>query len=204
MDEPAATFSNCTAAVLAGGRGVRFCGDKPLAPFRGTNLLSYLIEQLRLLRFQEILVVAKNLDPYREALAKLVTPDQLLRFVSDDTELLTPLAGVTAALRASRSNWLFACGADMPFAGDRKLLEALFDKADGHAAVAPIHNNNIQPLNAIWNRMRCLEPAELLLREEKVGPRALLKRVDAATIDWIDERPFRDADTREALATIDS
>ncbi len=201
---------DCAAAVLAGGRGARFGGDKPLAAFRGTTLLGHLLGQLASLGFAQLLVAAK--DPERLAAALGTPRDEAggavvgmpqIGWIADASADSNPLAGLCAALRASRADWVFACAVDMPFAAERALLEALLSLAPGAAAVAPVHAGAVQPLCALWNRARSLEAAEALLQSGKGGPRALLDSLGATRLEWREARPFLDADTREELAALE-
>jgi molybdopterin-guanine dinucleotide biosynthesis protein A len=194
-----AGFASCTAVILAGGQGKRFGGDKPLAPFRGTTLLGFLLAELKKLGFAQTIVAAKEPERLRAPL-NLISD---IEWVSDNNESFNPLAGLCAALGAARSDWVFACAADMPFAADRKLIEALFVSSLDQSAAAPVHEGVLQPLCALWNRERSLPTAQEMLRSEHAGPRALLVRLQASQIQWPDSNPFRDADTRAALAELE-
>jgi molybdopterin-guanine dinucleotide biosynthesis protein A len=182
-----AGFGSCTAVILAGGQGKRFGGDKPLAQFRGTTLLA------------QTIVAAKDPGRLREQL-NLIDD---IEWVSDNNASFNPLAGLCPALGAARSDWVFACAADMPFAANQKLIEALFENSLDQSAVVPVHGGALQPLCALWHRERSLAIAEEMLRAGNAGPRALLIRLQAKQLDWPDAKPFRDADTREALAELE-
>lgn len=194
-----AGFASCTAVILAGGQGKRLGGDKPLAPFRGTTLLGFLLAEMGKLGFAQMIVAAK--DPERlRARTKLIKD---IEWTFDNNESFNPLAGLCAALGASRSDWVFACAADMPFAANPTLIEALFANSLDQSAVVPVHEGSLQPLCALWNRERSLVIAEEMLRAGNAGPRALLIRLQAKQLDWPDANPFRDVDTREDLAHLD-
>src|SRR4051794_22715892 len=114
------------ALVLAGGESKRFGSDKALAQFRGAPLLETVLRGLASLEFAQIAIAAK--DPGRYAAfagsAELVT---------DLSPIQTPLAGLAAGLRASRHGLVFTCAADMPFAPDAALVDALIAAMPGHA-----------------------------------------------------------------------
>jgi len=191
--------------VLAGGRSTRFGSDKALAQFRGAPLLAHVLRGLSAAGFTQIALAAK--DPARYA----TVVEEHARVTSARVELLqdghaaeTPLAGLAAGLRASRYQLVFACAADMPFAADPALIDALTAAIAGHDAAVPEAGGSLQPLCAIWRREPCLAAAEQLLATPRPpGPRAILQQTKAAKLDWADIRPFLDADTPEALRDLD-
>lgn len=178
------------AAVLAGGLSTRFGSDKAMAVFGGETLLARAVRTLREAGFSQILVVAK--EPGRYA--------AFAEAVADETPIQTPLAGLRAALRASRHELVFACAADMPFVADPRLLDAL--TAAVKDAAVPRNDAVLQTLAALWRKSRCLPAADAILERGAPGPKALIAKVDAVVIDWPDERPFLDADTQEALEAL--
>jgi molybdenum cofactor guanylyltransferase len=183
-----------SAIALAGGKSARFGSDKPLASFRGSPLLDAVLRGLRR-EFAEVLVVAKRAAPYAAFGARVVL---------DRSELYTPLSGLEAGLAAASSEVVFCCAADMPFAADPSLLEALFAAVAGHDAAVPLHGGIRQPLCAVYRREPCLRAASELLAHSAVGPKRLLETVRTAFVEWSDERPFLDADTPEQLARLES
>jgi molybdopterin-guanine dinucleotide biosynthesis protein A len=185
------------ALVLAGGESRRFGSDKALAPFRGATLLEAVLRGLSSLEFAQIAVVAKEPRKY----AALAGAAEL---IADASPVQTPLAGLSAGLRAASHDVVFACAADMPFAADAALVDALTAALAGHDAVLPEAGGSLQPLCAVWRRDACLSVAEELLRAPRpVGPRAILQRVRWTRLPWSDLRPFLDADTPEALRELD-
>jgi len=185
---------NGSAIALAGGRSARFGSDKALATFRGAPLLASVLRGLRG-EFAEVLVVAKSAGPYAGLGARVVL---------DRSELYTPLSGLEAGLAAASSEVVFCCAADMPFAADGALLDALFAALAGHDAAVPVHGGARQPLCALYRREPCLAAATALLARSAVGPKRLLETVRTAFVDWSEERPFLDADTPEQLARLES
>jgi molybdenum cofactor guanylyltransferase len=184
---------DASAIALAGGRSERFGSDKALASFRGRPLLATVVGALGA-EFPEVLVVAKRAEPYAAFGARIVL---------DRSSLYTPLSGLEAGLAAVSREVVFCCGADMPFAVDAPLLDALFAALVAHDAAVPIHGGARQPLCALYRREPCLAAASALLSRSAVGPKRLLETVRTAFVDWEAERPFLDADTREQLARLD-
>jgi molybdopterin-guanine dinucleotide biosynthesis protein A len=184
---------DASAIALAGGRSERFGSDKALATFRGAPLLRAVVGALGA-DFPEVLVVAKREEPYAGFGARVVL---------DRSHLYTPLSGLEAGLAAASRGVVFCCAADMPFAVDRALLDALFAALAGHDAAVPVHDGARQPLCALYRREPCLAAASALLARSAVGPKRLLDSIRTAFLEWPDERPFLDADTREQLAKLD-
>lgn len=184
---------DASAIALAGGRSERFGSDKALALFRGAPLLGAVLGALSA-EFPEVLVVAKRAAPYAGFGARVEL---------DRSTLYTPLSGLEAGLAAVSREVVFCCGADMPFAVDASLLDALFTALMGHDAAVPVHGGARQPLCALYRREPCLAAASALLARSAVGPKRLLDDVRTAFVEWPDERPFLDADTRELLARLD-
>jgi molybdopterin-guanine dinucleotide biosynthesis protein A len=185
------------AVVLAGGESRRFGSDKALAQFRGEPLIARVVRELRNLGFAQVTVAAKETSKYEAFAAE----EELVR---DLCPIQSPLAGLAAGLRASRHPLVFACAADMPFAADKALIDALTAAIEGHDAAVPHAGGSLQPLCALWRRDPCVRVAEDLLGAERpVGPRAILPLVRAAKLHWGDIRPFLDADTPEVLRELE-
>ncbi len=186
------------AIVLAGGLSRRFGADKALADFRGAPLIQHVLRGLEAAGFAQVAVAAKEPKKY----ASFAGPAEL---VDDLCPIQTPLAGLAAGLRASRHELVFACAADMPFAPDPALIDALTAAMPGHDAVVPEAGEALQSLCALWRRDPCLKAADELLKSPRaVGPRAILNYVRWARLHWGDVRPFLDADTPEALRALDT
>jgi molybdopterin-guanine dinucleotide biosynthesis protein A len=195
-----------SAVVLAGGESRRFGSDKALAQFRGEPLLAHVLRGLCGAGFAQIALAAKDPRKYAAVVEKIaLEAKRQIELVSDVLPIQTPLAGLSAGLAASRHELVFACAADMPFAADAALIDALMAAAPGHDAVVPEAGGSLQPLCGLWRRRPCLAAAEALLRGPRpVGPRAILPQVRALTLDWGDIRPFLDADTPEVLRDLEA
>jgi molybdopterin-guanine dinucleotide biosynthesis protein A len=185
------------AVVLAGGESRRFGSDKALARFRGEPLVARVLRTLRDAGFAQVAVAAKDPDKYAAFAGDAV-------LLPDLRPNQTPLAGLAAALHASSFSLVFACAADMPFAADPALIDALTAAIEAHDAAVPHAGGSLQPLCALWRRDPCLKAAEQLLEgSNPPGPRAILPLVRAARLDWADKRPFLDADTPDVLRELE-
>src|SRR5207248_11083124 len=141
------------AVVLAGGESRRFGSDKALAQFRGEALISRVVRELAGAGFAQVALAAKDPDKY----AAVAGGAELLH---DVRPIRTPLAGLAAGLRASRYPLVFACAADMPFAADGALIDALIAAIADHDVAVPQAGGSLQPLCALWRREPCLKVAE--------------------------------------------
>ena len=156
--------------------------------------------------FAQIALAAKDPNKYAAVTDEIAyAKGRKIELLQDVRPFQTPLAGLAAGLAASRHALVFACAADMPFAADPALIDALVAAIAGHDAVVPEAGGSLQPLCALWRRQPCLAIAEELLDSARPpGPRAILHRVRAAKLEWADIRPFLDADTPDVLKDLDS
>lgn len=200
------TSRAATAIVLAGGQSRRFGRDKALARFRGEPLIAHVLRGLVDAGFAEICVVAKEPARYSAPAVEITyAKGQSIALVRDLRPEQTPLAGLEAGLKSSRHELVFACGADMPFAADAALVDALTAAMAGHDAALPEAGGSLQPLCALWRREPCLKAAEQMLAGPRpLGPRALLPQLRWTKLFWADLRPFLDADTPDVLRDLES
>jgi len=165
-------------AVLAGGRGRRMGGSKPLAQFGGAPLIERPLAAAREAGLDAV-VVAKAGTPLPDGVRVWHEPD----------EPFHPLLGIVTALEhAGEPVVVVAC--DQPFVP----AELLARLAKGGAVRA---GGRIEPFPARY------EPAwlpELRAALEREAPmRATLEALGPATIEW-DAAALRSLDTPEDLA----
>ena len=133
-----------SAAILAGGRAVRFGGrDKGSLSIDGRTIFDRQIGELSQVA-EEILVVGD------------AVPRSGVRAVADLVPGCGPLGGVHTALTEARGDVTLVVGCDMPFvtAGFLAHLASLCKHAD---AVVPQTEGGYHPLCAAYSR-GCLEP----------------------------------------------
>jgi molybdopterin-guanine dinucleotide biosynthesis protein A len=201
----AKSLRDAAAIVLAGGESIRFGSDKALAQFRGEPLLAHVLRGLCGAGFAQIALAAKDPERYAGVAEEIGSiAGRKIELLRDVRPVQTPLAGLEAGLRASRHELVFACAADMPFAADAALIDALIAAVAGHDAAVPEAGGSLQPLCGLWRRDPCLRAADALLQSPRpVGPRAILPLVRSVRLDWADIRPFLDADTPEVLRDLE-
>src|SRR5690242_18268196 len=193
------------AVVLAGGESRRFGSDKAVAHFRGEPLLAHALRGVCRAGFAQVALAAKEPARYAPIADEIAyVCRSRIELLTDLRPIQTPLAGLAAGLEASRHELVFACAADMPFAADAALIDALFAAVEGYDVVVPEAGGALQTLCGVW-RKSCLGVAEELLAGPRpVGPRAIFSSVRMRKLEWADIRPFLDADTPEVLKDLEN
>lgn len=187
-----------SGVILAGGQARRMGGqDKGLLPWRGMPLIEHVA---RILRGQvDQLLISANRHPLEYAAWGEV--------LSDDPELEAwsgPLAGVLAALRAARHDWLLAVPCDTP-----RLPQDLAIRLwqGGQAAQAPlaVARAGGRRHSVCMLLHRSLAPGLqdwLLAGERKVG--RWQDSVGAIEVDFgADDSAFANINTPDELAAVD-
>ena len=182
--------------VLAGGRSVRFGGEKAAALLEGRPLLLWAADRLR----SVCGVVAINVRAGSEAetVARAAALPTLYDAAGDATG---PLAGVKAGLVWAESlgaEMLAVSPCDAPLLPD-DLYVRLLEHAQGGAALAETSDGR-QPLCALWP-VAALPVVRAALADGAHPPTwQLLERVGARKVPF--ERPevFANINTREDLA----
>lgn len=186
--------------VIAGGRSVRFGGEKAVARFAGRPLLVWAAERLQSVSA----AVAINVRPGTEAEA--VAKDLGLHTLYDTPgDALGPLAGVKAGLmwaeqRGARALAVSPC--DAPLLPDDLYTRLLAAAGDG-AALAETADGP-EPLCSLW-------PVAALpyLREALAGGAhpptwRTLERLGAVKVPFADPLAFANANTRAELAALEA
>ena len=130
-------FSNCSIALLAGGRGQRMGGqDKGWIMWQGHALIEHMHRVVRPLTDDLIISCNRNHERY-QALA-----DQQVSDPSQDFS--GPLIGILSALQVARHPYLLVLPCDAPRI-DQALLTQLYQQA-GERPVLLKHQGHWQPL----------------------------------------------------------
>jgi molybdenum cofactor guanylyltransferase len=184
--------------VLAGGRSVRFGGEKAVAQLEGRPLLAWAADRLRTV----CRTVAINVRPGTEA--ESVTKALGLPALYDETgDALGPLAGVKVGLiwaEAQGARTLAVSPCDAPLLPD-DLYVRLLEQSQGGAAMAETSDGR-QPLCALWP-VTALPAVRAALAAGAHPPTwQMLERVGARKV-WFDPpQAFANVNTRDDLATI--
>lgn len=136
---------NITAAILAGGAARRLDGrDKGLQPLDGRPLVAWVIAALRPQVDALMLVANRNFAEYQRHAATITDAQQ---------GFAGPLAGISAALAACRSNWLLTVPVDCPLPPPdlaARLLAAADAVGSAHDAWVAHDGERRQPLFALY------------------------------------------------------
>lgn len=134
--------------IVAGGKGIRLGGDKPLRAFGGVTLLEAVIQGVRP-QVEQLAINAprESLPRYRTLLGNEV---EILN--DDEPGDIGPLAGVLAGLdwaQRLQAKWLATFPTDTPFL-PRDLVERLLAASRGSVPVAAHDGKQLHGLCAIW------------------------------------------------------
>jgi molybdopterin-guanine dinucleotide biosynthesis protein A len=150
-----------SAAVLAGGASRRYGRDKATAPYHGRPLAVRVLASLA--AAEERFLVAPR--PYPQLGAPTI-PDRIVG--------AGPLAGVHAALRHARYDWVAVAACDLPGLTPA-LWQLLLTRAWGCDAVAFIDDNGrLEPLAALYHR-RLLPAVDTALAAGERAPHRVLR-----------------------------
>ncbi|MEA1976639.1 MAG: molybdenum cofactor guanylyltransferase [Chloroflexota bacterium] len=138
-----------TIAVQAGGKSSRMGEDKALVHLAGIPLIERVLARLDGLA-DEILITTNH----PETLTHLN-----LRMAGDELPGTGALHGLKTALEAARGEIILVLSCDTPFVS-RELLEHLLSRAHEADAIVPKHGDKYEPLQAVYNRARCLPAVE--------------------------------------------
>ncbi|MBM7653938.1 molybdenum cofactor guanylyltransferase [Neobacillus cucumis] len=129
------------AIILAGGISSRMGTNKALLKINEKTNIERIIEQLKLL-FDDLILVTNDAKTY-EFLD--------VQMVQDQYPGMGPLAGVHAGLNVSNYDVNLVVACDMPFISS-ELAEALLANASNYDAVVPVINGKQHPLFAVYQK----------------------------------------------------
>lgn len=140
-----------TGVILAGGRNSRMGRNKADLPWKSSDFLHTILEQLS--HFCDELIVSANHPVQISGYAVKVVPDLI--------PACGPLSGIHAALTAASSEFSFVTACDMPYISDLAARH-LCSLADGWDIVVPVSGQRPEPLFACYAKT-CLPCIETML-----------------------------------------
>jgi molybdopterin-guanine dinucleotide biosynthesis protein A len=187
-----------TGVILAGGRASRMGGrNKALAAIDGETIAARTLRLFRRL-FPQVLVATNEPEPYQALGADVVR---------DVFPGAGPLAGIHAAMQASRHPHLFVAACDMPGL-DAGVIDFLLRRIGEADAIVPCWEDDVEPLHAVY-ALRVLPDIEACLREGRCAMRQFLPLIQ---VDYVTETElqrlagtassFTNVNTPEELAAL--
>ncbi len=185
--------------VLAGGRSVRFGGEKAAAEFRGKPLLAWAAERLA----AACSAVAVNARPGTQA-ERLAGDLPVLHDRPGDPD--GPLAGVRAGLEWAGSrgaSFLAVSPCDAPLLPD-DIFPRLIAAAREHGGAVAETPDGLQPQVAVWP-VAALPLLETALAGGDHPPTwRMLQAAGAEPVRFDDASAFANVNTREDLAALEA
>jgi molybdenum cofactor guanylyltransferase len=197
--------SNITALLLAGGRGSRMGGvDKGLQPFRGEPLALHVLRGLAPQAGDVLISANRSADDY----ARLGSAFGARVIADSHAGYPGPLAGIAAALRAARTDYVLTAPCDAPFIEPRlcvTLMQALLGAHTGIAYAATTEADGTRSAHPVFALLRTSLAddldAWLAAGERKV--RAWYARHTAVEVPFADDRAFYNINDLHQLAALE-
>jgi molybdopterin-guanine dinucleotide biosynthesis protein A len=184
--------------VLAGGRSVRFGGEKAVALLRGRPLLEWAAQRLESVCLNVAINVRTGTEA--ESVAKALG---LPTLYDEPGDAAGPLAGVKAGLiwaEEQGARMLAVSPCDAPLLPD-DLYARLLERADGGAAMAETSDGR-QPLCAIWPVTSLPNVRDALRGGAHPPTWQMLERIGARKVFFDHPEAFANINTRDDLVAI--
>jgi molybdopterin-guanine dinucleotide biosynthesis protein A len=149
--------------ILAGGKGNRIGGNKPLVKLGGRILISYVLEVANKIS-NDVIVVLGNNDDLQSMRKKLPWE---VKIIKDIGKIGGPLIGVYTGFKQLSMEYAAVLPCDSPFIniGVLKFMES---EVKGMDAAIPIWPNGyIEPLHGIYRVPTALDASHEALKENK-------------------------------------
>lgn len=182
-------MTNLSIGILAGGKSTRMGENKALLEIEGKRFIDRISQELG--EFSEVLLSAAHPGDYA---------DLGLPVVVDKHADIGPIEGIYQVLLHAKEEYVFICGADMPFI-TRELVEymAEFISSD-YDCYCMVDEDHIHPLCAIYSR----KMLDVIRAQIEGGQYRLLHVLNAVRTKYIrlgstcfDMRVIRNVNTRE-------
>mgnify|MGYP001230458346 CR=1 FL=1 len=157
-----------TSIVLAGGKSLRLGRSKALETFDGRSLIECVMERLRPLTSQFLIVTSQ------ERFDLPVT--QKAEILVDIYPGKGPLGGIYTGLLASRSSHNIVVACDMPFLNIELLRYMIELPVDFDAVVPRLEKEMIETLHAVYFKS-CLDKMKTQLEHNELGVNSFLNTV---------------------------
>ena len=185
--------------VIAGGRSVRFGGEKAVAVLSGQPLLIWAVRRLQ----KNCTHVAVNVRPGTEAEA-LARAEGLPILLDAPGDAAGPLAGVKAGLAWARSlgaTSLAVSPCDVPMLPDELFTRLLLAAGSRGAAIAETPEGR-QPLCSVWPVSALSKVTAALAGGAHPPTWLLLESLEATPVTFHSAEAFANINTRADLAAV--
>jgi molybdopterin-guanine dinucleotide biosynthesis protein A len=184
---------NLAVVVLAGGKGARIGGGKPLRMLGGQRLIDRALEQAR--RWSGKVAIAVRDD------AQVQPIDASL--IRDDPHVEGPLGGLVAALGFAHDQgceFLLTIPSDMPFLPSELSDQLARALRDSHCALAS-SCGHIHPVCGLW-RTSSLDSVQAYVASGRRSLRGFAETIGHAVVEWPNAPldPFFNVNSSEDLA----
>jgi molybdopterin-guanine dinucleotide biosynthesis protein A len=149
-----------TAIILAGGKNLRLGKNKALETIGGKSIIERVIERLRPLASQMLIVTSAEGNHLPGAGG--------VEFLTDLYPAYGPLGGIYTGLVAARSSHSLVVACDMPFLNTSLLGYMIEQAADFDAVVPRLDGDMIEPLHAVYSAS-CLEKIKERLERKQLS-----------------------------------
>ena len=145
-----------TGVILAGGKGIRFGGNKALSEIKGHYLIEWIIDAYRKI-FDEIIISANDQAIYEFTGIKTV---------KDVIPHKGPLVGIYSCLKESLNDPIFVSACDMPFISI-PLIKHMIRKSGKYDVVVPsLGKEKLEPLHALYKKS-CIPAMEKAIEADQ-------------------------------------
>ncbi len=163
-----------TSIVLAGGKNLRLGRNKALEVVGGKKLIERVIERLRPLSTQILIVTSEGQFDFPPACNAEIMVDLYPG--------KGPLGGIYTGLLASQSSYSIAVACDMPFL-NTGLLRYMVERASDFDVVIPrLDEGMVESLHAVYSK-GCIVSIRRQLELNQLGVHSLLSKVRVKYIE---------------------
>ena len=139
-------FPSAAGIILAGGKSRRIGGNKAFLKLGGRTFIEIIVDKLRLL-FKQVIIVANTPGDYRHLQVQIV---------KDLIPGKGSLGGIYSGLFHSESHHNFVTACDMPFL-NVEVIKYMQNTIEGYDVIIPKRQKGLEPLHAFYSR-NCLRP----------------------------------------------
>jgi len=164
-------IKDTTGVILAGGKSLRYGRDKAFEFINGTFLIERVIEVMRGI-FYEVILITNS--PKRYSHLGLKVYEDIIKDIG-------PIGGIFTGLIKMKNEAGFFVACDMPFLNS-KLIRYMAKKKGGFDVVIPRIGNYIEPLHAIYTK-NCISFIRDSIFSKKLSIRGFFDKVSVRYVE---------------------